>query len=298
MIETQEVVIERVVSAMGADALSYSSEHAGSRTLAATGFKARRVAKKGTSLFDFALPPAVRAAVGLEIKAVIAATFSNEVRFPSLAVRIASALGLPQTVPAFDLQLACSAYPYAVYLASKLSRDLNGRVLVVDADMQSRYLDEADSATGIVMDDCATASVVYSPGASGGASVFDFYSSYGEALYCGESGPIRMDGFKVFSFVATEVVRMLKALPGDYDVFVPHRANMYMVRQLAKSIGAGSKLLVAEDAGANPGSSSIPLTLSLCAKPGRALLAGFGAGFSASAAIVTLPPSFEGCCLG
>ena len=58
----------------------------------------------------------------IPIAAVVAATFSNPDRFPSLAVKVASALGLPSSTPAFDLQMACSAYPYALYLRRQALR--------------------------------------------------------------------------------------------------------------------------------------------------------------------------------
>ena len=66
-----------------------------------------------------------------EVGGVLAATFSLADRFPSLAVRAASWLGLPASTPAFDLQMACSAYPYAVYLAGRLAADTGKKVIVI-----------------------------------------------------------------------------------------------------------------------------------------------------------------------
>ena len=70
-----------------------------------------------------------------EVGGVLAATFSLADRFPSLAVRAASWLGLPASTPAFDLQMACSAYPYAVYLAGRLAADTGKKVIVIDGDV-------------------------------------------------------------------------------------------------------------------------------------------------------------------
>lgn len=291
MFEAPEAVIERVVARFG----ELRVENPACATMQATGFSSRRIAPPGLTLFDFALPAARSACDGLApdaIKAVIAATFSSEQRFPPLAVRIASALGLAASTAAFDLQLACSAFPYAVYLASRLSCDLGGKVLVVDADLQSRFLDANDKDTALVMDDAATASIVSANPAA--RSSFDFLSSSSDALTCPSAGPIGMDGFKVFSFVATEVVRFLRPFGADFDMFIPHRANLYMVRRLAKSLGLSEKLVAPEGQFANPGSASVPATLALAGRPGRALIAAFGAGFSAAAASVSLPDSFSG----
>ena len=165
MISVPEVVVERVAAAIGS----------------------------GESLADLAARSA-RAVDAEGVVAVIAATFSNSERFPSLAVRVAASLGLPSSVAAFDVQMACSAYPYALYLAGRLSSDMGGKVLVIDGDVQSPLVDENDHATGKIFSDACTATVVSSN--PGDASRFDFFSRQDEALACGSQGPIKMDGFQ------------------------------------------------------------------------------------------------------
>ena len=287
--------IERVVARFGERTIA-NDGIADKAVVAATGFHSRRLVPEGMGLLEFSTPVAERAVAGLDdIKAVVVATFSSENRFPALSVRLASALNLPTSTIAFDLQMACSAYPYAIYLASRIASDVGGRVLVVDADIQSRLIDQADSATALVMDDAATATIVSCSASDAKAPNFAFFSSHSDALTCPAEGPIHMDGFKVFSFVARDVVKFLRPFGSDFDMFVPHRANLYMVRQLAKSLGLTDKLIAPDDAQfANPGSASIPATLAYSAHPGIALIAGFGAGLSASAGIVSLPDSFHG----
>lgn len=216
---------------------------------------------------------------------VIAATFSNPDRFPSLAVRVAAELNLPKHIPAFDLQLACSAYPYAVYLAGRLAADTGKRVLVVNGDVQSALVDPNDHATGAIFSNALTCSVVSA--SSSGESSFAFLSQYDRALQCPAAGPIRMDGMKVFTFVATEVRTLLAdflaALPeATACSFVPHQAQPYMVRQLATSLALRSQLVTLDEAFKNPGSASIPLTLATRGVKGDVLIAGFGAGYSAA----------------
>ena len=65
---------------------------------------------------------------------------------------------------------------------------------------------------------------------------------------------------------------------------------MYMVRQMAKSLGLADRLVTSGERFGNPGSCSVGLTLAANGGSGRALLAGFGAGLAASAAWVELPP--------
>lgn len=273
MITTGEVVVEKIVVTQG----------------------------HGESLFELAeeCSKSAVSSVG-PIAAVVAATFSNPERFPSLAVRVASALGLPVSTPAFDIQMACSAYPYALYTAGKLAADLGGKVLVVDGDVQSLLVDSNDHATGNIFSDACTATVVSSGGAQ---SYFDFFSRHDEALSCSAGGPIKMDGFAVFSFVATEVSKFLSSFIdeagelGGFDArslqFAPHQANPYMVRRLAEELGLKDRLLAIPDEVKNPGSCSIPMALAMKGEPGHAVVAGFGAGYSAAAAVVRLAPNFS-----
>jgi len=241
----------------------------------------------GESLYDLVLA-AARKTGAAGVTGVVAATFSNPERFPALAVRLASALNLPETTPAFDVQLACSAFPYAVYLAAKLSADTRGPVLLVDGDVQSALVDTADHATGHIFSDAATACLVTSSSDGAPTSSFAFRSRYDTALTCSASGPIRMDGFKVFSFVATEVSAFLRTFGTDFDFFAPHQANPYMIRQLAKTLNLESKLLTIDERDLNPGSCSVAMALARAPHPGRALIAGFGAGYSAAAGIISL----------
>ena len=226
---------------------------------------------------------------------VVAATFTNTERFPALSIRVASHIGLA-AIPAFDIQLACSAYPYALYAAGRLAADTGRKVVVIDGDVQSPFVDKSDHATGHIFSDAVTASLVSCDPASPSRSCFDFFSRLDGALECPSQGPIKMDGFKVFTFVATEVQAWLKKFiaeggcgADEISAFLPHNANPYMVRQLAKSLGLTDRLVTADDKFLNPGSASIPLALATRDVPhGRILLAAFGAGLSASACTARL----------
>ena len=314
MIELSALTIESVfgcVPAHAADNLSILSDLLGrakaESIVQATGFSTRRVAAEGQGVFDLALPAARRALAGVdpsEIGGVVAVTFSHPDRFPALAIRLQHALGLPNEIAAFDLGLACSGYPYGLLAAGQLAAATGKKVLLVDGDVQSAHVDASDPNTLAVMGDAATATLV---SATGGPARFAFRTdgAGADVLRCGVDGKIRMDGFGVFRFVAgpvTEFLRGFIAETGTPDLFVPHQANMYMVRQLAKSLGLTDRLLTSGEQYANPGSCSVPLTLAshtgaaalVAAKSRpRALLAGFGAGLSAAAASVELAENFE-----
>ena len=328
MIELPALTIESVfgcVPALAVDNLSLLTDlvgHAKAESIVqATGFTTRRVVAEGQSVFDLALPAARRALADIgpsDVGGVVAVTFSNPDRFPALAIRLQHALGLPQDVAAFDVGLACSGYPYGLYVAGQLAAATGKHVLLVDGDVQSAHVDASDVNTLAVMSDAATATRV---SATGGPAQFAFRTdgAGADVLRCGADGKIRMDGFGVFRFVAgpvTEFLRTFLAETGMPDYFVPHQANMYMVRQLAKSLGLSDRLFTSGELYANPGSCSVSLTLArsggtplppVCRSGGtplppgkchvssrpRVFLAGFGAGLSAAAASVDLAANCE-----
>lgn len=270
-----------------------------------TGIRFRRQAEPGESALDYA----VRAAEVLmrncgtrpeEIGAVISVSFTQFERMPASAVRAQHRLGLPGGLIAFDVMLACSGYGYGLYLAGLLARQTGRRVLLLDGDVQSAFQNPADVGTRAVLADGATATLV-SPG---GDAVWEFAfaadGAKGDLLRLPRGGQIAMDGFGVFKFVASDVVALLRAFltatgvePSQIDAFVPHQANVYMIRQLTQSLGiAADRLWISGDVFGNLSSASVPTTIAHAGRGGleRVLLSGFGGGLSFFAALVNLPP--------
>ena len=258
----------------------------------ATGFTTRRVAPAGTDVFDLALPAAKRALEGVrpdEIGGVIAVSFSSRDRFPALATRLQHALGLPGTVAAFDLSMACSGWIYGLLAAVQLVKACGAKVLLVDGDVQSAWTGTSDANTLAVMGDGAAATLL-APGSAAWEFAFLTDGSGEDVLRCRDR--IAMDGFGVFRFVAGPVRRFLEGfmresavLAGVEPTFVPHQANMYMVRQLADALGLKERLAGCGGLYANTGSCSAALTLAAGGvEPAPVLMAGFGAGLSAGAA--------------
>lgn len=274
-----------------------------------TGIRERRIAADGTSPLDLSLAAAKRLMADLDlgpadIGAVVSVSFTQAKRMPASAVEAQSRLGLATDTLAFDVMLACSGYGYGLYLAALLARQTGRRTLLLDGDVQSAFLAPGDKATTPVMADGGTASVIAPDGSDVWRFAFMSDGAKGAALELPTGGHIAMDGFGVFSFVATDVVRFLNEFlaatsvaPADLDAFVPHQANVYMITQLAKSLGIDrAKLKVSCDELGNLSSASVPATLALRGAAGRTLLAGFGGGLSASAALLNLDSACRFAC--
>lgn len=271
----------------------------------ATGIVTRRVAETGVTGLDLAVCAArellARVPTALDdIGAVVSVSFTQPARMPCNAAQAQHRLGLPTNILAFDILQACAGYPQGLYVASLLVRSTGRKVLLLDGDGQSAFMTPNDAATSPVLADGSSATLLV-PDADAAPMRFAFSvdGAKGGALRLPHGGTIAMDGFAVFRFVATDVVRFLKAFlvetqvtPETLDAFVPHQANVYMVRQLTKSLGIPTaKLRITADRFGNLSSASVPVTLADCGVRGeRVLLAGFGGGLTISAALLTLAP--------
>ena len=187
------------------------------KVAAATGIPARRVAPDGVSGLDLCLAAARRVladtgAQPADFGAILAVSFTQETRMPSLAAQAQARLGFPKGILAFDLLQACAGWGYGLYLAALLVRETGKKVLLLDGDKQSAFLKADDPATAPLLSDGGTATVVAKAEAGGAPWRFAFQTDgeKGAALKLEKGGTIEMDGFGVFRFVATDVVAFLK----------------------------------------------------------------------------------------
>ena len=259
-----------------------------------TGIATRRIANKGVTVVDLCVKAAQRviADTGSKVEdfgAVICVSFTQHDRMPCAAVQAQARLGLSGNVIAFDVTLACSGWGYGLYLAGLLASQTGKKVLLLDGDVQSEFMDDGDAATRPLLADGGTATIVSK--AEDGNWRFSFLAdgAKGDALRLEHGGTIKMDGFGVFRFVATDVVRYVKefaageTLDDGRIMFVPHQPNVYMIRQLAKSVGFSEEhtAVSCDDLG-NLSSASVPTTIAWKGVRGELLFTGFGGGLSVS----------------
>ena len=275
----------------------------------ATGIVTRRIAAEGTSVVDLCVKAAERVlsetgAKPEDFGAILCVSVTQRDRMPAAAVQAQARLGFPKGIIAFDVSLACSGWGYGLYLAGLLARETGKKVLLLDGDVQSAFTGN-DEATAPLLADGGTATVVEKREEGRGKREWKFgfaaNGEKGDALRLSHGGSIKMDGFGVFRFVATDVVAYIKEFlhhstitTSDYDyVFVPHQPNAYMVRQLAKSVGIDeARTAISCDELGNLSSASVPATIVWKGVRGPILLAGFGGGLSVSIGLIDLD---DGC---
>ena len=267
-----------------------------------TGINRRRIAAEETTSLDLCVTAAETlmkdaAVAAADVGGVVFVTFTPADAMPCNACQAQARLGLRNDIVAFDVGLACSGYAYGLYLAGTLAKATGKKILLLDGDVQTPRVKADDEATVPVLADAGTATLVSPGGSDTWKFAFLSKGEGGAALRLPVGGTIAMDGFAVYKFVAADVSAFIKTFlketgcaADSFDAFVPHQANVFMIRQLAKSLGfAADKLLVSADEVGNSASATVPVTIARCAKGGqRLLVSGFGGGLSAAVASVAL----------
>jgi 3-oxoacyl-[acyl-carrier-protein] synthase-3 len=240
---------------------------------------------------------------------------------PATACVLHGRLGLATHCQAFDVALGCSGYVYGLWLASALVAAGCRRVLVLAGDTVSRIVDPSDRATALLFGDAGSATAVEHEAGAPPASFVLGSDGAGASNLIVSGGGFRdpapdprrpagldpehlfMDGSEVFAFTLRAVPRLVQdtlKLAGrsveDVDSFVLHQANQFMLRHLAKKIGAPERTPINIDRFGNTSSASIPLVLAtdlaerLASSPSRLMLVGFGVGYSWGAALIDAEP--------
>lgn len=225
-----------------------------------------------------------------DIDAVIVATSTPDLTFPSAATMIQQKLGMTQGF-AFDIQAVCAGFVYA--LANANGMIISGqakRVLVIGAETFSRILDFTDRGTCVLFGDGAGALILEGQETDGettdrGVLGIDLNSDgrYRDMLYVdggmisNQTGFVKMQGNALFrqaveKLASTADAALEKAGLGhdDVDWIVPHQANIRIIQGTAKKLGVSmDKVVVTVQDHGNTSAASIPLALSVGVERGQ-----------------------------
>ena len=260
-----------------------------------SGIERRHFAAPGETTSDLAAA-AARAALANahiaadDVDALIVATSTADLTFPSAATMVQSALGMTRGF-AFDVQAVCAGFVFALSNAQALIVSGQARtVLVIGAETFSRILDMTDRGTCVLFGDGAGALVLQAEEGTGQASdrgilATDLHSDgrHREILYVdggvstGTVGVLRMQGREVFRHAVEKLAETAETAlekaglqPADVDWIVPHQANLRIIKATASRMGVPMErvILTVQDHG-NTSAASIPLALSVGVAEGR-----------------------------
>ena len=287
-----------------------------------TGMKNRHIASNTESLSQLSAIAAQQAIsmAGItptNIDLIILATSTPDDLFGS-ACKVQSLIGATRAV-AFDLTAACSGFVFALITATQFIRTgVHQNVLVIGADVLSRWVDWSDRSTCVLFGDGAGAVVCQGIPESDRLLAFEMYSdgsqndslnltyqSQSQPLVADittESGsyqPITMNGREVYRFAVDKVPEAIgKAMfranltAKDIDWLLLHQANQRIMDAVAKRLKIPQEKILSNIAEyGNTSAASIPLALDAAVregkvKPGDTIAAsGFGAGLTWASAI-------------
>ncbi|PIG95490.1 3-oxoacyl-ACP synthase [Gloeocapsopsis sp. IPPAS B-1203] len=286
-----------------------------------TGIRSRRLAAANDSLQAIATQASLQAIVmagitPLDIDLIILATSTPDDLFGS-ACQIQAALGATQAV-AFDMTAACSGFVFGLVTAAQYIRTgVYQNILLIGADILSRWVDWEDRRTCVLFGDGAGAVVMQ---ATGRDRLLGFeLKSDGTQNQClnlayspqpqplineidvakGNYQPITMNGKEVYRFAVQRVPEVIdKALfranlkVEQIDWLLLHQANQRILDAVAERLHIPNHKVISNLAyHGNTSAASIPLALDEAVRAGKIkpgdiiATSGFGAGLTWGAAI-------------
>ena len=249
-----------------------------------------------------------------ELDLIIVGTISGDMCFPSTACQLQDALSAVHAT-AFDINAACAGFLFGLTIAEAYMRAGMARTaLVVGAETLSKMMDWNDRSTCVLFGDGAGAAVVRYDETGIDGIVQGSDGARGSALVC-ENRPVnnpfiqngnridyaKMDGQAVYKFAVktvpqtiTEVLEKTKTEAGQIKYFLLHQANIRIIESVAKKLNQPIEKFPTnlQECG-NISAGSVPILLDFVNREGKLergdkiVLAGFGAGLTWGAAVVT-----------
>jgi 3-oxoacyl-[acyl-carrier-protein] synthase-3 len=292
--------------------------------LARTGIRERHIASPGEHLSQMAVEASKDALEMAGIQArdlglIITATSSPDYLTPPVSSQIQHALGA-KDVGAFTLVAGCPGFVYALAVAQQfISAGGCDNVLVIGAELISRFTDWTDRSTCILFADGAGAVVLqvsdepsgvlsYVLGSDGSGADYLIVPAGGTAMPPSQETLdkglhyLRMDGNKVFRFATRvlgkaleQAIQQAGLTTEDIDLFIPHQANARIIESAARHVKLPEeKVFINIERYGNTSAASIPIALCEAFEQGRAKVGdtlafvAFGSGLTWASAVVKI----------
>jgi 3-oxoacyl-[acyl-carrier-protein] synthase-3 len=282
-----------------------------------TGIGKRHLADQSVSLSQLAAQAAIKAlemaqVSPSEVDLILLATSTPDDLFGS-AAQVQSQIGANRAI-AFDLTAACSGFLVGLVTATQFIRTGTYRnVLVIGADVLSRWVDWNDRATCVLFGDGAGAVLCQANDTKDNILGFELHSDgsqngslnlayEGEELPLKEGirvqkgtyKPLRMNGREVYRFAVAKVPEVIeKALyranltTSDIDWLVLHQANQRIMDAVSDRLKLPPEKAISNlSEYGNTSAASIPLALDEAVRSGKVkkgdiiASSGFGAGLT------------------
>ena len=257
-----------------------------------------------------------------DLDLIIVATSTPDYHTPPVSSLVQAQLGATN-VPAFVVVTGCTGFVYAYSVANQfIQTGAYKTILVIGAELLSRFVDWRDRSTCVLFGDAAGAVVIQATDEPCGMDSFTLGSdgSQGETIIMRSGGSkkpfgpqaladgdifLEMNGREVFKFATRVVGKACHTVLeqagmklGDVDWIIPHQANLRIIEAAARDMHLPlERFIVNIDRYANTSAASIPLALAEAVDSGRIrvddklLIVAFGAGLTWGASLLQMAPT-------
>lgn len=270
-----------------------------------TGIKERRIVN-GKNTSDLAAIAAMNAIEKAnydkdKIDLIIVATFTAEIRSPSMACRVQAKLGLDKPgLLAFDINAACTGFIYALNIAERMMHSGSYKsALVIGAEVISKVTDYKDRNTCVLFGDGAGAMILEKDESK--EVIFNVQTKSDDDLILYVDDYVNMNGPKVYQFASRVIKSSVDGVLeyGNIDrskvkKIIPHQANIRIIQSASKALKIPMEsFFVNIHKYGNTSAASIPIALDEMLNEetmeagDKVILVGFGAGLTSGACSLT-----------
>ena len=237
-----------------------------------------------------------------EIGLLIVATTSTNKLMPGISNYIQKELKIKCCI-CLDILSGCSGYINAVDIAQMyINSGKVEKAVVVGVDILSKYTDEKDLGTAIILSDGAGATLFESSEDNMYFSNIEATPYTNNILECNTNGKIKMDGLSIYKYAVTETVKNVKGLlkqSGEkienIKYIVPHQSNLKIISAIANRLEISmDKIYTNIEKIGNTFCASIPIALEemqqkeLLKQGDKIVLLGCGGGLNTGSILIEI----------
>ena len=237
-----------------------------------------------------------------EIELIIVATTSTNKLMPGISNYIQKELKIKNCI-CLDILAGCSGYINAVDIAQMYIN--SGKVEkagVVGVDILSRYTDEKDLGTAIILSDGAGATLFEASNSNLYYSNIEAIADENNILTCKSEEKIKMEGLSIYKYAVKETTKNITKLlqqSGEklenIKYIVPHQSNLKIITAIANRLEVPmEKIFTNIDRVGNTFCGSIPIALEEMQQKGvlnkgdKIILLGYGGGLNTGSILIKI----------
>ena len=255
-----------------------------------------------------------------QLDQIILCTTTGDWTSPAAANRVQTLIAA--NCPAEDKQSACASFLFGLDHGVHLVAGGLSHVMVIGADIKSRFIQQGDRRLGPIFADGAGAVILSAGAGAGGMMATELWSdgsramnlyppAGGSAMPASEETVARglhsvqmtVDGHQIFADAVEAMTALCRLVcdgagvsPADIDCFVPHQANLKIMTTVGRQLGiSDERTVITIDYTGNTTSATLPYALDVARRKGMiapgslVLLTAAGAGYSGGATLYREP---------